>query len=926
MSILFLFFKDIPPNNITCGEGDITDGTIANPIQETSQTCHWNYSLSQTFCMGSSNASQTLCFEYSPASLGDFAQTSPVFWISNSSVYDVCFSLNSSDFLLCLKCSSAFGNHSTICSSIQSLQGSPVFRILPSVCSYQNSSSETTCYNCLFTISEMVNNCSEFTNASHCVSELCSQCLVSFVDLLYRNFSDLYLNVINNSSDCTENKSDVLIKCDDCIQSSAQCATENTLSNTASGPTDNDNRSIPLECPKCIFKHSMNTSICSDCLNVSMLVECDCDKVSNTTCRPFCPLGCNCSGNSYICTRKNCPAFTEKILLQNVTCNTLHVEEFENAHIMELIISHSVIDTLWIRPLSIALSLHKIHLEHSAVGSFYVYSSPNKLISLQSIHISNVTFRKVFQGRSIPENKARSDKQNKFRVQRFGGNATYHLASSRILFSPQVFEITGSKLDNVPTTFIWSIFFKFENMLNLSNNAIPALKEMEARILDLSHNNLEYYNHAPRILEMLYLNNNRIKSAKTFPAKYIHQDTVKVIDLSYNDITILTTGDLRSGKLIYLNLSRNHIHTIEVEAFYLTTNLIELDLSYNNILKIYPGTFLPLGSLKELYLQGNPFQVVDGMFEGLFNLHTLQVSFYTICCATPSSIHDIKCIAPPNEISSCEHLIAVPVLNVAIWYLALLSAFGNIIVFVYNSYNLKSKKAGAYYVLTINLGCADFLMGVYLFTIALTNLYYTGNYGLSDYYWRHSIGCTMTGIIGTLSSEVSAFTVFLITLDRFIVVKYPFSDMKLTAKRAFILCLISWLVGVILSVIPLFPGIGLDGFYAQSGVCISLPLSVIRKSGWEYSMIIFVGLNFFLFLGIFVGQISIFLEVVAVGRSIESSKKKERETSLATTLFAIVVTDICCWIPIGTIGKLKLKSNQNPIYFSKNILVLCGID
>jgi leucine-rich repeat-containing G protein-coupled receptor 7 len=359
---------------------------------------------------------------------------------------------------------------------------------------------------------------------------------------------------------------------------------------------------------------------------------------------------------------------------------------------------------------------------------------------------------------------------------------------------------------------------------------------------------------------------------------------------------------LSSGNLLYLNLSRNHIHTIESEAFRITTKLITLDLSYNNILQIYPGTFLPLGSLKELYLQGNPFRVAEGMFDGLFNLHTLHVSFYTICCATPNSIYDIQCIAPPTEISSCENLIAVPVLNVAIWYLALLSLFGNIIVLVYNTYKLKDKTS-AYYVLTINLGCADFLMGVYLFIIAITNLYYSGRYGLSDYYWRHSIGCTIAGIIGTLSSEASAFTVFLITLDRFIVVKYPFSNMKLTAKSAFILCLICWLVGIIMSVIPLFPGIGLDDFYAQSGVCISLPLSVIRKPGWEYSMIIFVGLNFFLFLGIFVGQISIFLSVVSVGRNVDSAKRKEREASLATTLFAIVVTDVCCWIPIGTIGK-----------------------
>ncbi|XP_056002472.1 G-protein coupled receptor GRL101-like [Ostrea edulis] len=146
--------------------------------------------------------------------------------------------------------------------------------------------------------------------------------------------------------------------------------------------------------------------------------------------------------------------------------------------------------------------------------------------------------------------------------------------------------------------------------------------------------------------------------------------------------------------------------------------------------------------------------------------------------------------------------------------------------------------------------------------------------------------------------------VFLITIDRFIAVKYPFSKLRFSVKTASILSCVAWVFSLLLSLIPLLPVPGFEYFYAQSGICISLPLSVVRRSGWEYSMVIFVGLNFLLFLGILVGQISVFVEVLRSGRNVRSSRSMQREKALAVTVLSVVLTDILCWIPIGTIGML----------------------
>ncbi|XP_061170411.1 G-protein coupled receptor GRL101-like [Saccostrea echinata] len=413
------------------------------------------------------------------------------------------------------------------------------------------------------------------------------------------------------------------------------------------------------------------------------------------------------------------------------------------------------------------------------------------------------------------------------------------------------------------------------------------------------------------------------------PVSYIEgeSDNLRIADFSYNNISSINAGDIVAIKLIYLNLSRNQIKTIHTEAFLEITLLISLDLSHNKIVQIFHGTFSALENLEELYLQGNPFQVAVDMFKGLYSLKMMEVSFYTVCCARPNSIYNVKCVAPVNEISSCEQLIAVPPLNVAIWYIALIASFGNMTVFLYNASNFNSKKAGAYHILTLNLSCADFLMGVYLYTIAIINLHYTGQYGLNDYVWRHSTICTLSGIIATLSSEVSAFIVLLITMDRFIAVKYPFSDFKLTRKKGSVLLFIALTLSLFLALIPLIPDPNLENFYAQSGICVSLPLSITRKSGWQYSMIVYVGINFLLFLGILVGQISIFVEVVSVGRNVRSTKTKQRESSLAMTLFAVVVTDVFCWLPIGTIGMLTFFGIEvQPDVYAWMIVVVLPIN
>ncbi|XP_048778316.2 G-protein coupled receptor GRL101-like [Ostrea edulis] len=696
-----------------------------------------------------------------------------------------------------------------------------------------------------------------------------------------------------------------------CYVSSNEQETSNDTISTVIGNTTNSsealqsfdkehssiNASCGVECiennPGTVGKiNGTNSTDFEDCTGEEMTTqECDTEITSNSLCTPFCPSACKCFGRSLNCVNTKCTDMSQVIILQNVSCSTLNVDLFDNRHIFSLYILDSIIETLCVCPMSRRIRFNHLKIQNSIVDYILINALEDNLLSLREVQLENCTILNVIgNGESgIP----RFD-MNK------GTGVQFHIKNLTMTFPTETLTISADFSGDSTT-----ISGAFRSMMNFSHCRLNYAPVFQSRIVDLSHNFLTRYIHHGEEVQVLYLQHNllsaMVESGIPILNSYVK---LKVLNISDNRITELKHGDLFSRELLYLNLRRNLIYTIDQDAFSSTKKLVFLDLSGNRLSRISSGTFLPLESLQELYIQENDFQVYDGMFNGLKSLQLLQVEYFSICCANPRTANELQCIAPVDGISSCENLINVPVLSVTIWYIALLATFGNFLVLLYNVYNFKNMSSKKYTIFTINLSLADFLMGVYLYIVAITNLIYTGRYGLSDYTWRHSAACTVTGIIATLSSEASALTVFLITLDRFIAVKYPFSNLKFSIKTASILSVLAWVISLLLSLIPLLPLPIFKDFYAQSGICISLPLSVKRRTGWEYSMIIFVGFNFFLFLGILVGQISMFVEVMRSGASVRSSKSKEREKNLAATVFAIVLTDICCWIPVGTIGML----------------------
>jgi hypothetical protein len=190
-------------------------------------------------------------------------------------------------------------------------------------------------------------------------------------------------------------------------------------------------------------------------------------------------------------------------------------------------------------------------------------------------------------------------------------------------------------------------------------------------------------------------------------------------------------------------------------------------------------------------------------------------------------------------------------------------------------------------------------------TVILIRPLFIYRYIEMDEKWRNSGTCTFAGILSTISSEASVIFMCLITMDRILVIKFPFGQVRFTTKSALIACIAGWIFSFVVAVFPVTYGAYFRGsFYSKSGVCLALPLTRDKPSGWLYSIVIFIGLNFVTFVLIAVGQLMIYAEIkktTTVQKSMNVSRSYDLK--VARNLLLVVTTDFLCWFPIGLMGK-----------------------
>nr|XP_058944419.1 relaxin receptor 1-like isoform X5 [Pocillopora verrucosa] len=482
--------------------------------------------------------------------------------------------------------------------------------------------------------------------------------------------------------------------------------------------------------------------------------------------------------------------------------------------------------------------------------------------------------------------------------------------------------------------------------LNLTRNAFGGLKQL--KYLDLRMNWIsgivegtfeKFFS-----LEELYLSINVLVNLP--PNMFQDLSKLRVLDISYNKISRLSKPIFHKlQSLETLVLSHNVMVEIPAKIFSKLNRLKTLYLENNKIEKISSRAFSGLNNLKTLYLENNKIKTIQmGAFSGLNNLKTLhlqnnfiyrmppktfsylkslrnlRVDSFSLCCYASQYSENVSCEYPKlegNALSSCNRMIDASGPRRSIWLLGILAVAGNLAVIAWRV--IRRDDHPVQTCLLTNLAVADFLMGVYLMIIAIKNEIWAGTYFSFDLIWRSGVLCKVAGALSVLSSEVSVLMLTVITADRLLSIVFAFRCSRLTLRGTYIICAVVWLCGTAIAVVPAFdtPYFFNEerryGFYGRSSVCLPLHLSSERLAGWEYSVGLFIGLNLAAFLFIMLAYISIIVKVSKSQRRVKAHGEAEvslnsikRESTLARRVFAIILTDFSCWIPVIILSILAL--------------------
>lgn len=511
------------------------------------------------------------------------------------------------------------------------------------------------------------------------------------------------------------------------------------------------------------------------------------------------------------------------------------------------------------------------------------------------------------------------------------------------LFSLELYCVESSVIhDNLEQTekFIkWennilSEFISFQNLISGCELTIIMLDEKTVEYIEINIHTLHILHRARQTLMLDNILNWQGTEELKLSGSTLLQNwnlstfeqcsTLKVLHISDLNLIYLAKNSFNHLQLLTeLRLNIPHMKDADAECFnglsnlrilYITntkmtvleltifTPLINLHTLYltNNMITSLSKILLPLVNLIFIDVRGTNIILNDLLFSNNEKLRYIYSDNYALCCIRPISVTKENCFATKFDVSSCEDLIENLGLSVGLWIFGFLSLSGNLAGLFYRKCFKKGDMIKDSYTMFIAcLTVSDLLMSFYMLGIAFVDSYYRGIYVYKENTWRKSIMCHIFGMLSVISSEASVCFIAIITVDRYILVKYPFRDVKISKPQAFIVSSTIWCFCISLAIIPLFI---FDDFYSNSGICTALPLRSNISPSWVYSFCVFVCFNFATFVFIALAQWPIFKKVKETVTKVRSTAENV-ELEVAKKLIMVVITDCLCSLPIGIMGK-----------------------
>ena len=187
----------------------------------------------------------------------------------------------------------------------------------------------------------------------------------------------------------------------------------------------------------------------------------------------------------------------------------------------------------------------------------------------------------------------------------------------------------------------------------------------------------------------------------------------------------------------------------------------------------------------------------------------------------------------------------------------------------------------------------------------------------------------------------------MISINRAIAINFPFRAHRGSTKSTCIIVSFLWLVAFGISITSYVLSYMDSDVYAVPEICVGLPFSrqptyntsettvnlsksfsnsaIVHeqtatgsKVAMHFSIIIFTGLNLFCFFVVGFCYLSIFITATKTTQKSGRSTSLKEDIQMAKKMFLLVLTDFCCWVPIGVLSILGQTGavEVNPVAYA----------
>uniref|UniRef100_A0A8C6UU23 Thyrotropin receptor n=1 Tax=Neogobius melanostomus TaxID=47308 RepID=A0A8C6UU23_9GOBI len=297
---------------------------------------------------------------------------------------------------------------------------------------------------------------------------------------------------------------------------------------------------------------------------------------------------------------------------------------------------------------------------------------------------------------------------------------------------------------------------------------------------------------------------------------------------------------------------------------------------------------------------------IEPTADGFSSINNINFQYPELGC--PDSPY-IKCTPESDAFNPCEDLLSFSFLRCMSWIITIFAVAGNLTVLLILLVSHHKLTISRF--LMCNLAFADLCMGLYLMLIAFMDIHSRHEYYNHANDWQTGPGCGIAGFLTVFASELSVYTLTVISLERWhtitnaMHVNKRFKMHHVTAMMG-----VGWAFSLLVALLPL---VGISS-YSKVSICLPMDIDTLGSQIYVVAMLI---TNVVAFIIVCYCYICIYIRVHNPEHSTRNG-----DTKIAKRMAVLIFTDFICMAPISFFAiSAALKMPLITVSHSKILLV-----